>query len=462
MRAAWGNEMLDYTSALFWYKFMFVTELAVAEALTAYTLPKRSRFALRVVLSLLFMYGLAFVFPIAAYTAAYSFFMFFSFFAASVAALKFCFDESWLNVLFCGIIAYTAQHIAYQLDSLLTMLLEIDTINVYLPEQTSSLGGGVLALNLALYISVLALVYWFIWAFIAIRIRRNQELIFINFYLFFWVALTLAFDIVFSAVATYHVGGRGPAMIMLTLSNLFSCFLSLGYQYLMLEKDDTARELRTIQMLWKKDKERYELSKENIELLNIRCHDLKSQISALRHLNGLIDDDTIISLENALSFYGVNIQTGNAALDVILAEKNILCEKKAIRMICMIDGSKLDFISPGKLYSLFGNALQNAIESTEQVEDPSRRMISVNVKEQGGLILIHIENTCPENIALNLVNGLPQTTKDNKREHGFGLRSMRLLCQQLGGDIDFTIAQGRFHLDVVLPLPAEREAKRKS
>ena len=33
--------MLDFSSALFWYKFMFVTELAIAEALTTYTLAKR-------------------------------------------------------------------------------------------------------------------------------------------------------------------------------------------------------------------------------------------------------------------------------------------------------------------------------------------------------------------------------------------------------------------------------------
>ena len=55
----------------------------------------------------------------------------------------------------------------------------------------------------------------------------------------------------------------------------------------MLEKDNVARELITIQMLCKKDKERYELSKENIELLNVRCHDLASQIGALRNINVL-------------------------------------------------------------------------------------------------------------------------------------------------------------------------------
>ena len=85
----------------------------------------------------------------------------------------------------------------------------------------------------------------------------------------------------------------------------------------------------------------------------------------------------------------------------------------------------------------------------------------MNVKEQGNLIHVHIENSCPKNMALNLVNGLPQTTKENKREHGFGLRSMRLLSQQLGGEIDFTIDQDRFNLDIVLPIPVGQEAKKQ-
>ena len=70
MREPWRDDMLDFSSALFWYKFMFVTELAIAEALTTYTLAKRNRFILRVVCSMLGMYALAFWFPIAAYNAA--------------------------------------------------------------------------------------------------------------------------------------------------------------------------------------------------------------------------------------------------------------------------------------------------------------------------------------------------------------------------------------------------------
>lgn len=65
--------------------------------------------------------------------------------------------------------------------------------------------------------------------------------------------ITITIDIVFSAIVTYHTANHSDTMlIMFNISNIFSCCLSLGYQYLMLEKDNVARELITIQMLWKK------------------------------------------------------------------------------------------------------------------------------------------------------------------------------------------------------------------
>lgn len=117
------HKMFDAASYLFWYKFLFVTELILAEGLTTYTLNKRKHFGVRVVVSVLLLYGVALVYPILGYNEWYTSVMFFSLFSATVIALKACYDESWINVLFCAIIAYTAQHIAYELNSLVTLVL---------------------------------------------------------------------------------------------------------------------------------------------------------------------------------------------------------------------------------------------------------------------------------------------------------------------------------------------------
>lgn len=451
--------MFDFSSSLFWYKLIFMTELLVAELLATYTLKKRNKFYLRAGLCILSVYALTFLFPILAYNAIYSTVMFFIFFIATIIVLKICYDESWINILFCALIAYTVQHIAYEFNSLISLIFDLQTINVYLPDENFTMQGGVVAINIVVYLVTFSIVYWFIWAFIEVRIRRQKELILSNFYLILWVVITLIIDIVFSAIITYsNEPISKTALIIFMISNIVACILSMGYQFLMLDKDNTERDLKITKQLWEKDRERFELSKENIDLLNIRCHDIKSQISALRNINGFVDENTIIELENALNFYGMNMKTGNDALDVILAEKHILCEKKGIRLSCMINGEKLNFISSVKLYSLFGNALQNAIESTEQIEDESKRLIILNVKNKGNMILIHLENSCLGSCELKLVNGLPITTKKEKEEHGYGMRSIQMICEEFGGGLDFRRENDRFYLDIMIPIPEKKGA----
>ena len=73
------------------------------------------------------------------------------------------------------------------------------------------------------------------------------------------------------------------------------------------------------------------------------------------------------------------------------------------------------------------------------------------------MIFAHIENSCLEDVDFKLVDGLPQTTKKNKKEHGFGLRSIRLICEEFGGGLDFRKERDRFYLDIVIPIPKTKE-----
>lgn len=54
---------------------------------------------------------------------------------------------------------------------------------------------------------------------------------------------------------------------------------------------------------------------------------------------------------------------------VIHTEKSLLCERHKIRFTYMIDGEQLDFMDPVDIASLFGNALDNAIESVLRTDD---------------------------------------------------------------------------------------------
>lgn len=80
---------------------------------------------------------------------------------------------------------------------------------------------------------------------------------------------------------------------------------------------------------------------------------------------------------------------------MLLAERSIVCKGRGIQLDYIADGAKLDFLKPGEVYSLFGNALDNAIEAVTPLE-PDRRYIGLQVRAERGMLLIRMENCAAE------------------------------------------------------------------
>jgi sensor histidine kinase regulating citrate/malate metabolism len=74
-------------------------------------------------------------------------------------------------------------------------------------------------------------------------------------------------------------------------------------------------------------------------------------------------------------YIGMSSLIDNDTLDIIITEKCLLCEKENITLTCIADGEKISFISVTDLYSLLGNAIDNAIEAVLQFEDQDKRSI---------------------------------------------------------------------------------------
>ena len=120
-------------------------------------------------------------------------------------------------------------------------------------------------------------------------------------------------------------------------------------------------------------------------------------------------------------------------------------------MSCIADGAALDFMRPSDLYSLFGNALDNAMEAIKGLRDAQRRSISLIVRRRGQMVSIHAENYFDGKV--NLVDGLPQTTKGDHSAHGFGTRSMRMIVESYGGTLTYLAQDDVFHLNALIPCP---------
>lgn len=209
---------------------------------------------------------------------------------------------------------------------------------------------------------------------------------------------------------------------------------------------ETERRLR-LQSL-----EQYEHSRTNVALINQKCHDLKHQLAALRlEKDPSVREQGLQDMERAVLIYDAVAKTGNEVLDTVLTEKSLICEQDHISWTCMVDGALLGFMSAVDLYTLFGNALDNAIESSRDIEDTEKRIVCVTVREQNGMVLIQIQNYYDHEIVSK--DGLPVTTKPDADEHGFGLRSIESIAKRYDGLLDVSAQDGIFLLSVLLPLP---------
>ncbi|MBE5888553.1 MAG: sensor histidine kinase [Lachnospiraceae bacterium] len=251
-----------------------------------------------------------------------------------------------------------------------------------------------------------------------------------------------------------------PELLNVEETNLLNAFplfllqwisaIVLYLQNELFRKSSMKQELELVNLLLEKEHEQYRLSKENIAIINQKCHDLKHQIRAVRKVTEEERDQYLREVEESISIYESIVQTGNEVLDTILTEKSLYCRERGITISCVADGKLLQFINPMDLYSLFGNALDNSIEAVEQFEEEEKRQIDVLIHRQQNFLMVNIIN--PVKDVLVMENEIPITTKRDRNLHGFGLRSMKYIVKKYDGFFNITQEDGCFSLKFLFPI----------
>ena len=219
----------------------------------------------------------------------------------------------------------------------------------------------------------------------------------------------------------------------------------------MFKKSAMRQELEVMNMLWRKEQEQYELSKENIALINQKCHDLKHQIRAIRSMNREEIDAYLNEMEDSVEIYESIVRTGNEVLDTILTEKSLYCKERGITVSCVADGSQMGFINTIDLYAILGNALDNAIEAVEKFKHEEKRQIDVMIYRQQQFLVINIVNPTKEIPVFE--EELPKTTKSDRFHHGFGLKSIQYMVKKYDGNLNVSVEDDCFSLKILIPIP---------
>ena len=353
--------------------------------------------------------------------------------ALFVVAIKISFkDDIWTAIL-CGVSAYTTQHIFFRLRMFTMMILWRYDIHFEW-------------LNYLYYWTELIALLLFCYFFFVRKLINQAEFKINNRKTILIMFVMLIVVLILNTVSMFQSFSVAiEVIIALYAYALITCVFILRFLFDNVYNKALLEEIEIIQLCWKQDRRQYQLSKQNIDLINMKFHDLKYYVN-----KNLKDEKSIEEINRCLNIYDSVYHTDNETLDVVLTEKKMLCDNKKIQFSCIADGKLLNQLNASDIYSLFSNAIDNAIEYLDSIRNEDKKFIDVSIRRIHNMIKIQVENLVME--TPEIVDGFPKTTKQDKENHGYGTRSMYYIVKKYGGTIYFDANEGVFCVDILIPL----------
>lgn len=356
-------------------------------------------------------------------------FGFLAMFMLSGLLIWFCFRMNIRQVVFYCCVAHTLQHMVHCLNRMIGLAFSLPDVAT----QT---------IHLLILIATCVVVY----RLLRDRFPGSETVDIQNNYL---LLFALASTLIVYVVSLWTTMKEQPT-IGLYFFDFFSCLMLVILLLDLFRIRRAERDQMIMERLLRQEQEQHEMSRATIDVINRKCHDLRHQIAALRHMGEEEKERSIRQLEKAVMIYDSFPKSGNPDLDIVLAEKSLLAEQQHVSVRCIVDGSKLTFLDLEDMYSLMGNALDNAIEATSKEENEAKRIVTLYAATKGNLYSIHLENPCARQPLF--MDDLPVTSKPDTDYHGFGMRSMRYLCEKYGGALTAGWEDGIFSLDMLFPM----------
>lgn len=302
----------------------------------------------------------------------------------------------------------------------------------------------------AVYTAVYSLIWWIFRRYV----KKNESLQVTGHELVSYVIIGLAVFLISNVgFVSWNtpLGGRHMSEVfnVRTLIDLGGVAILYAYHAQRMELR-VRHELESVQSTLHNQYMQYQQSQEAMDIINYKYHDLKHHIIALRAEDNEQKRNAYLDkMEEEIQNYEAQNKTGNQVLDTLLTSKNLYCMKNDISMTCVVDGTLFDFMDAMDICSIFGNALDNAIEYEKKLPDKEKRLIHVSAFSQKNFLIIRFENYCEESLEFDV--GLPVTTKEDAQFHGYGLKSLRYTVRKYGGEVDASTKDNWFNLKILIP-----------
>lgn len=365
-------------------------------------------------------------------------------YAVLLAYIRFFFRSSWLEAAyFCAEGVMTGEfmaslcwqacyYVAVHFTGKITFLLEILTM-------------------LAVYGVIMTVGWFFVKKYLS---EQAEAPIGIRDVLVIWIAV-LAIDIIsnmsyISSGSFFSSSNAWEIFLVRTLVDATGVILIMSLRL-------QARELQlrlerdTLHGITEMQYKTYQLSRESIDMVNQKYHDLKHQIVLLKEeANSQKSLEYLDQMEREIKVYEAQNKTGNRVLDAVLTAKSTHCQNRGIELKVIADGKALSFMNDMEISSLFGNMLDNAIENVEKQKDHDKRLIRLYVDQEKEFLRIRMENYCDEKVKFR--NGMPVTTKHDRYLHGYGMKSIQKTVQKYNGSVVASQENNWFMLRILIPI----------
>lgn len=178
-------------------------------------------------------------------------------------------------------------------------------------------------------------------------------------------------------------------------------------------------------------------------------HDMKNHLLVLQSQtnHGEESKTSILNLQKQMEEYENYYHTGNDFLNVIIRDKAKAARELSIDFNAAVYFEDGAFIELLDISTIFGNALDNALEAS--IKSPAdRRFITIKAKRIQSMIIISIENSC-----ISYTGTDYKTAKQDSFLHGFGIENIRKAVEKYGGECDIKQQDAVFALKIIIPIP---------
>lgn len=198
-------------------------------------------------------------------------------------------------------------------------------------------------------------------------------------------------------------------------------------------------------------KQHYETLLKNTQEIRSLRHDMQSHVNALSYFSKEKDWEKLQAYieevnENAQKVRPYTVNVNHGFINAILEDS--LSKEPEIAFSC--DGKiPVDIqIDDFDLCTIFSNLIRNAVEACNRLPEDAKKWIHLDLYMLQDNLYIRMENPVMSEINVQKLEG--STSKEDKKNHGFGIYNLKNAVEKYQGEVSFDCEDQKFIAEIVL------------